>query len=74
MKQLSSHPRASLLALAILASTGVHAQSTFNNTGMYVGISAGESKSKFDNGTTAQSLVGAGVTAGALNEDERGNA
>ena len=74
MKRLPSHPRASLLALAILASAGVHAQSTFNNTGMYVGISAGESKSKFDNGAAAQSLVGAGVTAGALTEDERGNA
>lgn len=77
MKHLTSHPRASLLKLALLAvfvSSGVQAQSTFNNTGMYVGISAGESKSKFDNGAAAQSLVGAGVTAGALNEDERGNA
>lgn len=77
MKHSLSHPRASLLTLAVLsaiASSGVQAQSSFNNTGMYVGISAGESKSKFDNGTTAQSLVGAGVTAGALTEDERGNA
>jgi OOP family OmpA-OmpF porin len=77
MKRHTSPPRASLLTLALLAvcaSSGVQAQSTFNNTGMYVGISAGESKSKFDNGTIAQSLVGAGVTAGALTEDERGNA
>lgn len=77
MKRHTSHPHASLLTMALLAvcaSSGVQAQSTFNNTGMYVGISAGESKSKFDNGITAQSLVGAGVTAGALNEDERGNA
>lgn len=77
MKRHTTSPRASLLTLALLAvcaSSGVQAQSTFNNTGMYVGISAGESKSKFDNGTTAQSLVGAGVTAGALTEDERGNA
>jgi OOP family OmpA-OmpF porin len=77
MKRHTSPPRASLLTIALLAvcaSSGVQAQSTFNNTGMYVGISAGESKSKFDNGTTAQSLVGAGVTAGALTEDERGNA
>ena len=77
MKRHTFPPRASLLTIALLAvcaSSGVQAQSTFNNTGMYVGISAGESKSKFDNGTTAQSLVGAGVTAGALTEDERGNA
>jgi OOP family OmpA-OmpF porin len=77
MKRHTSPPRAPLLTIALLAvcaSSGVQAQSTFNNTGMYVGISAGESKSKFDNGTTAQSLVGAGVTAGALTEDERGNA
>jgi OmpA-OmpF porin, OOP family len=77
MKHHISPPHASLLTLALLAvfaSSGAQAQSTFNNTGMYVGISAGESKSKFDNGTTAQSLVGAGVTAGALTEDERGNA
>jgi OOP family OmpA-OmpF porin len=77
MKRHISPPRASLLTMALLAvcaSSGVQAQSTFNNTGMYVRISAGESKSKFDNGATAQSLVGAGVTAGALTEDERGNA
>ena len=77
MKHLTSHPRASLLTVALLAvfaSSGVQAQSTFNNAGMYVGVSAGESKSKFDNAAAAQSLVGAGVTAGALTEDERGNA
>lgn len=77
MKRHTSHPRISLLTMAILAvcaNSGAQAQSTFNNTGMYVGISAGESKSKFDNGITAQSLVGAGVTAGTLAEDERGNA
>lgn len=77
MKPYPHHLRASLLTtalLAVVASSGVQAQSTFNNTGMYVGIGAGESKAKFDNGATAQSLVGAGVTAGALTEDERGNA
>ncbi len=77
MKRHTSPPRASLLTIALLAvcaNSGVQAQSTFNNTGMHVGISAGESKSKFDNGATAQSLVGVGVTAGALTEDERGNA
>ena len=77
MKRHTSPPRASMLTLALLAvcaSSGAQAQSTFNNTGMYVGISAGESKSKFDNATTAQSLVGSGVTAGALTEDTRGNA
>ncbi len=63
-----------LALLAVSASSGLQAQSTFNNTGMYVGISADESKTKFDNGTTAQSLVGTGVTASALTEDEQGNA
>ena len=77
MKSYPSHYHASLLTLALLAVFGnsdAFAQSTFTNTGMYGGISAGESKSKFDSGATAQSLVGAGVTAGAVNEDERGNA
>lgn len=77
MKHPQTLPRASLLTwalLAVFASSNATAQSTFNNTGMYGGISAGESKSKFDNGTVAQSLVGPGVTAGAVNEDERGNA
>jgi OOP family OmpA-OmpF porin len=77
MKSYPSHYHASLLTLALLAvfaNSGAFAQSTFINTGMYGGISAGESKSKFDSGATAQSLVGAGVTAGAVNEDERGNA
>ena len=77
MKSYPSHYHASLLTLALLAvfaNSGAFAQSTFTNTGMYGGISAGESKSKFDSGATAQSLVGAGATAGAVNEDERGNA
>ncbi len=77
MKRLPFHLRPSLLTLALLAviaNSGVQAQSTFNNTGLYVGIGAGESKSKFDSGITAQKLVCTGVTAGALTEDERGNA
>lgn len=63
-----------LALLAVFANSSAFAQSTFINTGMYGGISAGESKSKFDSGASAQSLVGAGVTAGPVNEDERGNA
>ena len=74
MNPSTFQPRLSLLVLAVLASTGLHAQETFIDNGMYVGISAGQSKSKFDSGITAQTLLGSGVTAGAMSEDERGNA
>ena len=74
MKTDRFQPRHSLVALAVLVSPILHAQQLVPHTGMYVGISAGESKAKFDNPTTAQSLLGAGVTPDVFSVDQRGNA
>ncbi|WP_396434587.1 OmpA family protein [Limnohabitans sp.] len=71
MKRFNKPARASMLVSAILASTGVYAQDSFNNTGMYVGIGAGETTAKFDNDRVAQSLLGSGVTVDTLTEKNR---
>lgn len=74
MKHIYRNPRASILLMAVLASAGAKAQVSISNNGLYVGISAGESTAKFDNGSAAQSRSGSGITAGARVDDERGNA
>ena len=74
MKQPTFKPRLSLLALLILAAPGAYAQSGIDNTGMYMGIGAGESKAKFNHDAAAQNALGAGVAAGPLAIDQNGNA
>ena len=69
MKRLNFYPRRSMLVLAMLASAVVHAQEP--NTGMYVGISAGEAKTRIDNASITQGLLGAGFTTNSLSEDRR---
>ncbi|MGV1045721.1 outer membrane beta-barrel protein [Limnohabitans sp.] len=71
MKKLNFHPRPTLLALAMLASPLLHAQEDATNTGMYVGISAGESKAHIDNARITQSLLGAGLVTDSLTEDRK---
>ncbi|PUE19885.1 flagellar motor protein MotB [Limnohabitans sp. MMS-10A-160] len=71
MKKLNFHPRPTLLALAMLASPLLHAQEGATNTGMYVGISAGESKAHIDNARITQSLLGAGLVTDSLTEDRK---
>lgn len=72
MKRLNLQPRPSLLVLALLASPMVlHAQDTSPNTGMYMGISAGESKAHIDNVRITQGLLGAGLTTDSLTEDRK---
>ena len=71
MKRLNFHPRPTLLALAVLATPVLHAQESISNTGIYMGISAGESKAHIDNAGITQGLLGAGLTTDSLSEDRR---
>ncbi len=71
MKKMKFNHRPSLLVLAILASPWAHAQEVKPNTGVYMGISAGESKAHIDNARITQSLLGAGLTTNTLSEDRR---
>lgn len=66
MKQLMIQARPTLLALAVLASPLLHAQEVKSNTGMYLGISAGESKAHIDNARITQGLLGSGLTTNSL--------
>ena len=71
MKRLNFHPRPTLLALAVLATPVLHAQESISNTGLYMGISAGESKAHIDNPRITQGLLGAGLATDSLTEDRR---
>ena len=71
MTRLNFHPRPTLLALVILATPVLHAQESISNTGIYMGISAGESKAHIDNARITQGLLGAGLSTGSLSEDRR---
>lgn len=71
MKRLRIPHRPTLLALAALASPWLHAQEVLPNTGLYMGISAGESRAHIDSGRIAQGLLGAGFTTDSLSEDRR---
>lgn len=62
----------SLWMLALLASPWVHAQEVKTNTGVYMGISAGESRSQIDNVRITQDLLGAGFVTNSLIEDNKG--
>lgn len=63
--------RTSLLALAALASAGLHAQEPAMNTGLYVGIGAGESKAHLDNALISQNLLGSGAAVNAVTSDQK---
>lgn len=71
MTRLNFHPRPTLLALAVLATPMLHAQESISNTGIYMGISAGESKAHIDNARITQGLLGAGLSTDSLSEDHR---
>ena len=72
MTLLKLNSRTSLLALAALASSGLHAQEPSMNSGLYLGISAGESKAHLDNARISQNLLGTGATVNALTSDQKG--
>lgn len=72
---MKSFPKPRLLtlaSLACLASTGALAQSPGGNP--YFGLSAGQSNTQFDGGRIATGVLPAGVAAGPLSEDKRGEA
>jgi len=74
MKRWTCKPRLSVLtvaALAALASPLLGAQEVTPNTGMYVGISAGESQSTIDNVRITQSLLGSGLSTNVFSEVRR---
>ena len=71
MKNLIFTPRPALLVLSVLASAMVHAQDVSPNTGMYLGLGAGDSKAHFDSRQKAQDL---GLTTRNLSEDRRDTA
>lgn len=71
MNQITFKPRLQLLVLAMLATPWVQAQEFSNNTGMYMGISAGEAKTRIDQNRIAQGLLGAGLTTDSFTEDRR---
>lgn len=72
MKRWTFKPSPALLAVAALTSPMLHAQDNFTQTGAYVGISAGESRSNFDNARITQDVLGAGFVVDSLGEDRRG--
>jgi OOP family OmpA-OmpF porin len=73
MKHMKFSPRTSLWALAVLVTPALQAQEPVANTGMYVGIGAGESKAYIDNARIAQDLLGPGFTNDAMTVDRKGN-
>lgn len=72
MKKFKFNPRSTLCVLAVLGSPALQAQVPISNTGMYVGISAGESKAHIDNPSIAQNLLAPGFTVNAMTQDQRG--
>ena len=71
MKRTLFNPRPTLLAVSILASPFLHAQEFKTNTGVYMGLSAGESKSRLDDAAMARSRLGSGLTINSMSEDRR---
>jgi len=73
MKKLTFKPRLSLLALALLASPCLQAQELITNTGLYLGISAGETRGHIDNARIQQDLMGAPLPGDTLSQDNKAN-
>ena len=71
MNPLPCQPRSTLLVLTLLASPLVHAQTFMPNSGVYMGLSAGESKTHIDNTRITQELIGSGLTVNGMTEDRR---
>ena len=72
MKSSSSPRLLAMAAIAGIASTGAIAQQPGANA--YFGLSAGQSNTQFDAGRIATGALPAGVLAGPLSEDKRGQA
>jgi OOP family OmpA-OmpF porin len=73
-KKMSPMPvltRIFLWPLAFLVSPGLLAQSLNANTGIYLGLGAGESKARIDSERIRQGLLGQGLSTSTLTEDGR---
>ena len=71
MTESQFNPRPIVLAVALLTGTWLHAQEVIPNTGVYMGISAGEAKAHIDNARITQGLLGSGLSTDSLIEDRR---
>ena len=71
MKKMIFKRRPTLLALAMLASPMLYAQEVTPNTGLYMGISAGEAQANLDNARITQGLLGSGLTTNSMSEDRK---
>jgi OOP family OmpA-OmpF porin len=73
MNTLPTLPQALFWALALSVSPGLSAQGTPPQTGVYMGLGAGESQARIDNERIRQSLLDQGLGTNSLTEDRRGN-
>jgi OOP family OmpA-OmpF porin len=71
MTRFKRDARATLLAAAVLASPALHAQDSAVNSGLYMGIHAGESKAHFDDARIGQAVLGSGVALDTLATDQK---
>lgn len=71
MKRLTFKHHPVLVACVVLVTPVLHAQEAPVNTGFYVGISAGESRTNIDNVRITQGLLGSGLSTSSLSEDRR---
>ncbi len=71
MKRWKFKHRPMVLLAAMVASPVLLAQGFRADTGMYMGISAGEAKSRIDNTRITQGIIGTGATIDSLSEDRR---
>lgn len=63
--------QATLWAAAVLASPALQAQDSAVNSGIYMGIHAGESKARFDDARIGQAVLGSGVALDTLVTDQK---
>jgi OOP family OmpA-OmpF porin len=73
MNTLPTLPQALFWALALSVSPGLSAQGTPPQTGVYMGLGAGESHARIDSERIRQSLLDQGLGTNSLTEDRRGN-
>lgn len=71
MKRWKFKHRPMVLLAAMVASPALMAQGFRTDTGMYLGISAGEARSHIDNSRITQGIIGSGATIDSLSEDRR---
>jgi len=66
--------RSSVLVWAVLASSGLYAQEVAMNNGLYMGLSAGESKAHLDPALMSKNLLGLSADMTTFTADQKGTA